>query len=540
MDIDHLRRLAEHNIHVFLKLYGIKNERGDKLDFKNHLFLVDPFEDLSPFQVCQKSSQVGWSTLAIIKTLYVARMKNWSLAYTLPTASDAQEFVRTKVNRIIQANPILKSFVDDGDNLSDKRVGNANIFYRGSFMERAAISFTTDLNVYDEVDRSDQQVLATYASRLQHSTYKGEWAFSNPSVAGNGVSRFWEESDQKHWFVRCEKCHKDQYLSWPDSVCFERVAYQCKHCHTILPDETRRKGRWVKRWNDGRKFSGYWVSSLMAPWIPASYVLDQYLSKPIDYFFNFILGLPYIGEGNKVTPEMFYRGCTSTVNSQENVVIGCDSGIKKHYVLGNREGVFHAGVTETWDTIRGFLHQYPRSVAVIDALPDLTEPRKLREEFKGRVFLCHYVRDRKTFQTIRWGEGDEAGNVNVDRNRTMQVLIDELADGRVALQGTRDDWARVYEHFDSLYRMEEKDAAGNPFFKWETSNGQDHWCHAMLYLRVGLDRFGHDKIITSTTPLPERFKEGYEETVTRSGEWGVEAPDPKKVFRMRHPTDWRL
>ena len=221
-------------------------------------------------------------------------------------------------------------------------------------------------------------------------------------------------------------------------------------------------------------------------------------TKSAEYFANFVLGLPYVGEGNQVTPDIIYRNCTSDINPQERVVIGCDSGLKKHYVLGNKHGIFYAGIAQGWDEIDSLLKKYERSIAVIDALPDLTEPRKLREKYPGRVFLCHYARDRKTMQIIRWGHGDEAGNVTVDRNRGLQMVIDDFANRMIPLQGTQDDWEEFQSHWATLYKITEVDSLGVPQSVWETSNGMDHFAHASLYWRVGMDRFKNDggKIFT--------------------------------------------
>lgn len=481
MKLEHLSIIA------WLQKYAIRTESGKPFDLRSHLYLFDFLADTHPKQVMMKGAQLGASTAQIIKTLWLARHRGYSIAYTLPTHSFAMEFARTKVNPIIQQNPVLKAYVKDGDNLGDKRVGNANVFFRGSFSEEQAISFTADCLIFDEVDRSDQRVLGTYASRLQHSAYKGEFYFSNPSVPGNGVSRFWAVSDQRHWFIRCRSCSKEQFLSFPESICTERAAYQCKFCHAILPDEARRSGRWVQKYRD-REFHGYWASLLMAPWVSAREILAYHATKTPEYFHNFVLGLPYVGGGNTVPRDVILGNCTERINSQEYAVIGCDSGLQKHYVIGNREGLFFFGKTETWETIRGLLKEHPKWIAVIDALPDLTEPRRLVEEFPGRVFLCHYARDRKTMELVRWGTGKEQGHVTVDRNRTLQLVIDEFRDGLIPLQGRSVDWEPFYSHWETLYRVEEVDALGSPVHRWETSNGNDHWCHAATYFRVGMDR----------------------------------------------------
>lgn len=470
------RILAERDMLVFLRLHGIRTEAARPADLRSHLFLAAPYRDMSPLQVCMKSAQVGWSTLSIVKTIWVAKTRGYSIAYTLPTSSDAQEFVRTKVNPIVQQNPILKAYVQEGDNISEKRVGNSNIFYRGSFSERQAISFSADLNVHDEADRSDQKVLSTYSSRLQHSSYKGEWRFSNPSVPGNGVSAQWALSDQKHWFIRCGACNERQYLSWPDSIDQDLLAYVCKKCRRPLTDDDRRRGEWVKRFRDGKPWSGYWVSLMMAPWVSAAEVVGYFRSKPIDYFHNFVLGLPYAGEGNTVSKEDILGNCLDDEASKEMAVVGCDSGLVKHWVAGNQEGIFGYGKTGDWDDIRRMMDRNRKWILVMDAMPDLTEPRRIVQEYPGRAFICHYGHDRKTMSLIRWGEGGEAGTVMADRNRLIQVVVDEFSSRRIPIFGRKEAWEAYWSHWDGMFRTTEPDSVGNHVFKWDKADGNDHWC----------------------------------------------------------------
>lgn len=489
--------LSDISIHAWLQEHQIKNEVGNPIDFRDHSFLFDIYRDQSPKLVIYKAAQIGMSTCAILKSLWLAKHKRLDIIYTMPSSSDMKDFVGGKVNRLIAQNPILLDYVKDKDSIEQKQVGDNIIYYRGTWTEKAAIAVSSDLNIHDEEDRSKQEVIQQYSSRLQHSEKKWEWHFSNPSVEGNGVSRYWQRSDQKHWFITCKSCKKEQYLDWPDSIDIQKKCFICKNCKKELSREDRRVGRWVKKYKN-KEYSGYWISLLMAPWITAKEIIKYYETKSAEYFANFVLGLPYVGEGNQVTPDIIFRNCTPEINTQERVVIGCDSGLKKHYVLGNRDGIFYAGIAQDWSEIDSLLLKYERSIAVIDALPDLTEPRRLRERYPGRVFLCHYARDRKTFQIIRWGKNTEAGNVIVDRNRGLQMVIDDFAGKKIPLQGTQDDWRDFQSHWDTLYKITELDSLGVPQFSWESSNGMDHWCHASLYWRVGMDRFKNDggKIFT--------------------------------------------
>lgn len=467
------------------------------------MFLYDIYRDWSPKIVCLKAAQIGFSTLAIVKSIWGSKHKKIDLIYTLPTDNDVKAFAGGKVNRIISLNPILQEYVKERDTVEQKKVGDNIIYYRGTKSASAAIMVSADGLIHDEEDRSDQKVIQTYSSRLQASDKKWEWHFSNPSVPGNGVSRYWEKSTQSEWFIKCGECTKEQFLEWPHNIDLERKVYICKFCKMILAN--RHQGRWVDRFKD-REYKGYHISLLMAPWVEAREIVDYYENKPADYFANFVLGLPYIGEGNTVTPETIYKNCTQETNDQEFSVIGCDSGIIKHYTIGNAKGLFYYGKTENWDDIGRLLKTNPKWIAVIDAMPDITGPRKLREEFPGRVFLCHYARDRKTMQLIRWGEGEEYGNVTVDRNRALQFLIDEFAQELVPLQGNRDDWEQYAMHWKTLYRISDVDSNGSPIFKWETSTGLDHWCHATLYTRVGIEKIGigESKVIFGSTGPKEQ------------------------------------
>jgi len=92
---------------------------------------------------------------------------------------------------------------------------------------------------------------------------------------------------------------------------------------------------------------------------------------------------------------------------------------------------------------------------------------------------------------IKWGEGEEFGNVIVDRNRMMQLMLDEFRDTRIPLCGTHDDFYNFALHFSHIYRVAVENSLGVLEYKWERMD-DDHWVHATLYMRVGLSKFSED------------------------------------------------
>ncbi|MEK6829491.1 MAG: phage terminase large subunit family protein [Nanoarchaeota archaeon] len=534
--------LDEHSIISWLFKQQIKTETGDPLDLRDHHFLFDIYRDFSPKQCIFKAAQIGFSTLAILKTMWLAKMRGMDIIYTLPTANDVIDFAGGKVNRIIAQNPVLQNWVKDKDSVEQKKVGNNVIYWRGTWTEKQALMISSDLNVHDEEDRSKQAIISQYSSRLQHSEYQWEWHFSNPSVEGNGVSRYWSLSDQKHWFVKCSNGH-EWFMEWPACLNFEKKIFVCSKCGVELTKEDRRKGKWVKKWQN-KDWSGYWIPLLIAPWVSAEKIIEYHETKSPEYFYNFVLGLPYVGEGNKINPDDILKNCTAEANSQENVIIGVDVGLTKHFVMGNSEGLFYSGKTTEWDDIERLLSKFPRSIAVIDALPDLTKPRELKEKYPGRVWLCTFSRDRKTMQFVRWGQKQEFGNVLADRNRMIQLVVDEFIKGRIPLQGKREEWQEYYSHWGTMYRINEWEEAKQQGrknymftspYRWESSTGNDHYVMATTYWRVGMDRFGTGQAKIFMENILDNLPAGQQ---TLSGQTIL---DPKKLFKLgEQEDDWRL
>jgi len=480
------------SIHAWMNTYGISNEKGDRIEFKDHLFLFDIYTDLAPNLCVMKAAQVGASTMEIVKNIYDARRQKMDIIYTLPTDNDVQLFVGGKVNRIIANNPVLQSYTTDKDTIEQKKIANSMVYFRGTWTSRSAIMITADRLVHDEIDSSKQDIVKEYQARLQHSKFKQVHVFSHPSVPGFGVDVFWKLSDQKHWNIICPWCLKEHYMEWPGSFNLDTKKYVCKLCGGELRDSDRKKGRWIPKFPGEHKYSGYWIPLFITPWTSAEEIIDKYHDPKIteEFFYNKVLGLPYAGSGNTVSQETIFQNLTDKINTQEGrVVIGVDTGKRIHYVMGNREGIFHYGELKRYDELEEFLHRYPRSIIVADQGGDIIGIRELKEKYPGRVFLCFYRKDRKTNQLIRWGQNQEFGTVIADRNRLISLMIGEFGQKRIPLFGTENEFHDYYLHWSHIYRAESMNNLGIPEFKWERSD-EDHYVHASVYWLIGISKYG--------------------------------------------------
>lgn len=458
--------------------------------------MVDVIDDMSPLQVILKAPQIGATVSELIKTFYAAKKYGWDIIYTLPTQSDVHDMAGGKINRIIAQNPsTLGLWVADHDTVEQKSIGKNIIYYRGTFTNKAAMMVSSDLNVHDEVDASDASVIQQYETRLQAKADGRRWYFSHPSLAGFGVDIYWEQSDKKEWFITCPHCNKEQQLKWPENINKETRKYICSVCSKELTGKSRKCGLW-KPTAEGI-FSGYHISQLMCSWITADKILTDFETKDQQYFYNYVLGLPYVGSENKIDAQTVLKNCTERVNEQEDkIVIGVDTGLPVHYTIGNKDGIFFYGKCKSpsesydpYDTIEGFLKRWSKSIVVADQGGDLIGIRKLQAKYPGRVFLCWYRRDKSGKQMIKWGTGDEFGTVIVDRNRMIQLTIEQIREtGRIALNGSKEEWKDFAGHFNNIFRTKKETGLGTMEWTWER-NGPDHWVHSLVYCLVGLDKY---------------------------------------------------
>lgn len=510
--------LDQYSIHSWIQTNQIKTESGQTLDFHTHRYLFDIYRDESKYLCCIKAGQIGFSTMAILKTIWMAKNRNINIGYILPTSEMVEKFVGSKVNRMAQQNPIISSWMKDKDKISEKQIGDAYIFYLGSQTDRSAIMLSLDMLVGDEFDKSPQSVMETYDSRLQHSKHGYKWVFSNPTIPNFGVDRFWEMSDKKKMYIK-HSC-KEIYILDESCIDYKAEIYRCPKCKGEISNECRRMGEWVN--HDGipwkgtlepnYKWSGWWIPLWINPLIPASTIADHKRTKTAEYFANFVAGLPYINTTNMLSQQILESNLTNKVNSQEGrVIIGIDTGHNIHYVLSNKDGIFNYGYCPSveenskgdripnynpWDKIEVLLRQFPRSIAIIDQGGDLIGPRILQEKYRGRVYLIWTNKESKNLQLIKWSDNDEEGKVSADRNRMIQLVVDEIKDQRLPFWGNVQDSQPYFDHWLNIYRVrEDKGEEGDPQYNWRwvwKRKGPDHWALATVYARVGLDRFGQD------------------------------------------------
>lgn len=531
--------LSQVSIHAFIKENEIKTETGVAVDFKEHPFLFDIYADRSAFICSPKAAQIGFTTYEILKSAHEAKNEGIDIIYVLPTADDVKQFSGGKTNRIIDNNPVLQEWTKDKDSVEQKRWGNSTIYYRGSWTERTALMISAQKLIVDEFDRCKQSIVEQYDSRLQHAQHPRKAFFSNPSLPDYGIDKYWKISDGKKWNITHDiglddfgkpKCSVT-YPMEENCIDYKAEIYRCPECKEEITVDHIKKGAWYNQ--DGEKWtgtlspkyewSGWWIPLWVNPMFSAKKIAVYKKTKTPEYFANFVAGTPYVNMNDALSQKTLEKNLTSEVNAQEGrIIIGMDTGHNIHYTMMNKQGVFYHGYCpsvaenpepnyDPYNEIEKRLLQYPNSILIADQGGDLIGVRKLQAKYVGRVFLCWFTKETKTQQLIRWGENDEYGKVLADRNRVIQLAVDQLNDGRLVINGYADEWQPYFDHWLNIYRAKEITDENEPSYGWRwvwKRKGADHWALATIYALIGMDRYAEDlatiiskKDFMSTVPV---------------------------------------
>lgn len=497
-----------------------ENERP--FDFDMRRCMIQPYTDMSTEQWWTKCAQIGGTDGNMMKAAYFPIHYGLNVIYVLPTRSVVKDFVKPKVNKLYQNNPeIAKHIVADTENL--KQLGNRFVYFRGAFSESDAIGIQADLVIGDEYDRSNQQVLKTYRSRLDSSDWRLYWMFSNPSIPGFGVDEGFQASDQMHWFVTCNHCGHEWYMDYEKSsdlnhyvfiISRERGGedgfYACGKCGKEISNEARKSGRWVAKY-PSRKLRGYWFNQVFMPWIKASKIIADDTDDQA-YFHNFTLGKAYVNADSKITREMILRNYERGDGKPGQRFLGIDTGKDMHWMLGDEEGAISWGSTRDWDEIERIIVSN-QALTVIDPNPNPRKPLELVNKYPQLVHLNYYVEDTRTNKISVWAKDSnevKSNTILTDRTRAFDRHLYYLGVGAEGGGGTKYKnqnqalLEEVIEHFGNLNRVIEERRDGRKVAVWRRPQGKpDHLGHANIYMEIAREEgkgLAGAGIVRSATP----------------------------------------
>lgn len=514
-----LRELAEKSAIAFVDYYGIANEKGDRLSFYDRPFLIDILTDFSKEIALMKAAQFGGSVIFTVKSLFATEKLRWNIIHTFPTERDANEYVKTKTNKILQNNPVWKDI--DQDSVEIKEIDKRFLYYKGTKSATATVMTTADGLIHDEYDRGDIATANAMDSRLQGSMVKFRWWLSNPTAEEVGIHEKWLKSDQKEWFITCRNRH-EHFLTWPDSLDMDKGVYICKECGVQLSDDERRKGRWIAT-NQGKRISGYHVSALMYPWMTAAEVIEKFDDgKNPEFFYNFVLGLPYSPANSRITRNLILDNLTRRPLTSGTTFLGIDVGAIKYWVYGTEKGITRIGTFTDWNDLDDLMEVLKPTVTVMDALPE-NEMAMYYSEKYDNFYISYFSQDHQDNTLVRWGQKDKVNIVFSDRNRVIDRMVNELSLGQFEYSLPNDKkFGEYLKHATVMRRVKVINRQEVTRFVWtskDTDHGSpdeqkrpDHFWFATIYWWLAKQTNGNGSMMTEPTG-----KKRAPFTITRDG-----------------------
>jgi hypothetical protein len=422
--------------------------KAEKYNLKNRPYLLEIIQDKNPYQIIQKSSQVGVSEIMVARMVYILDTRRLNVLYVFPSQEQMRLFVTGRIRPSLEDNTHFQKKISDVFNTEqlkyrtvalDGKVAANIAYFSGARERRQMISKDVSGLFVDEIDEMDLNNIYTLEKRLDNATDPLKYFFSTPTVPGYGINhKYVNESDQREWMVKCPFCSTEQALDWENNILqfydapVPDAKILCRNCHNPVSDETRLNGRWVARRQAFSFASGYHLSKLMDIRFNAFFFLNAGLDpSKVEEFYKSDLGEPYEPSGNKVTLEDI-QGCYENRHMLDkfdmSTSMGVDVGDKLHYrVTFNDKGVAHAikiGTT-TWAELPYLMNAYKVLKCVIDVNPERTKAKEFAALFPGRVYLA----DFNSTDRLYYHHSTDYYRLSLNRTEIMTMTIEGFKRG---------------------------------------------------------------------------------------------------------------
>lgn len=483
----------------------VGTEFGTQLSFERRPYLVDIIRDFSPHIVYKKSAQVGITMCGgIAKCIFAADTLGTTTIYTFPTARDVGEFSKGRFRYIIRNSHYLSSLIDV-ENEGLIRIRDTNIYFRGTWTDRQAISVPSMLNVHDELDFSKPGVRSVYTSRLDAANfmYRGEeqfgweWDFSTPTLPKFGISALYEDSDQHEWRVRCDGCNRRQRVDFFKNMRTRGRGRKLKHyfgCLKCDKELDRTKGFWQAKKPDNYT-RGYHITQPMCAFISADKMNRDYTeakktSEGIRKFYNFNLGVEYEDATEVITREAILNRVVEGSVEQGPIFMGVDQGNTLHVVISkvvnNRRRYIYIGTHQSFLEVAQLIAGYNPHVCVIDGLPNTHNARMLTDRFINTYTV--YYGGKKEIKKEAWEKDLETQNVVVPRTEVMDNAVFQWNTGQVVIEDhvPRPMIEEFAEQMTNSKRLLVDTKDGEKKAEW-IKVGEDHFRHADVYNWIAME-----------------------------------------------------
>jgi hypothetical protein len=518
---------------------------GRPYNFNKHEMQRAIAEDQHPHKAVKKCAQVGLTELSLRIAAALAGVTRSRIIYVFPSATFAQKVSADRFLPIVRDSPTLSAMQhNEVKSSAMRKLGNSTVYFVGASGTTQAISIPATHLIVDEEDFCDMVVLGQFNARLAHAEEDLKTGlrgviqrFSTPTIPNYGISKHFDDSDQKSYTVKCSKCNTTQVPDYyndfvipgyDDAMAMfgktdlnnpkfqvDKTYIKCNKCGQDLwkdlIDPSRRE--WVAKYPDRIMMSGYQVSPFDVPeYNKAPAIIRKLGVSTIQDHRNFVLGREHEDINNSFLPSVF-KNCTdaSFLSMSEakqttlsGIIMGVDIGKVSHFMIGKRPevsgkridiiaiGTISIATGKTLaEQLQELIDAYNIHLTVLDAGPDFSTPQTLiADNLHGSVYGCEYYRKvSASYSNVM--PDPETGVVKADRSGTLTDTMRAHNSGHFRYPAAQvEEVKEVKLHLEETKKVTKVGEMGDSSSFPKTGKA-DHYAHSLNYLKIA-DELAHE------------------------------------------------
>ncbi len=292
-------------------------QEGKRLDFEEHPYLLDIYNNESRYMVLGSSRQVGKTTLLALKMMYEALKKGFeSIMFLTAGEKQLSEVRDDKIRSQFENNRQLKNRSFGPGSLNNKnkfRFSNQSTIHFKAIGKNvgSARGVTARTIYFDEVQSIPRKNISVVRASARTFKDTAQSIFTGTFLGeDNTLNQLFLDTCQNEWIIHCTACGEDNPPLGMQHIDLDRPYLFCVHCKAPMD---AKKGRWVPQ-NPNSPKVGYRICTLMTPectWRTDGHdgLLDLFESEPRDKFMNEMMGLPSVKGVNLITRTQLMELC---------------------------------------------------------------------------------------------------------------------------------------------------------------------------------------------------------------------------------------
>jgi len=296
-----------------------RTQEGNIIDFEEHPYLVQIYNEDSPYLVLGTSRQTGKTTFEAADLLGKALgASHTSILFATASEKQLSDVRDKKIRGQFAINPELRAaaFVGKTVNNKDKMLfsNQSTINFHAIAQSAETVRGLTAQTIYiDEVQSIPRENISVVRACSRTFKDAAKIVFTGTFMEeDNTLNQLYLDTCQNEWIIGCIACGKDNSPLGMQHFDLERPYLFCEHCKEPM---SAKNGDWVPQ-NPSNLKVGYRLTSLMTPectWRDGSHqgLHDLYESEPPDKFLNESMGLPSVRGTALIMREELANLCSS-------------------------------------------------------------------------------------------------------------------------------------------------------------------------------------------------------------------------------------